>query len=78
MVQQYGFGLRVLCPDVTSFPAVASLMELVWPYTTLSYENVERFKNLVFQFAVISGTEKTVGTILRGQFWGGGGLRGQY
>ena len=66
-VKQYGFGLRLLCPSVTSFPAVSSLMELVWPYTTLSYDNVERFKNLVFQFAVIRGTERTAGTVLRGQ-----------
>ncbi|KAF0312341.1 Soluble guanylate cyclase gcy-35 [Amphibalanus amphitrite] len=66
-IKQYGFGLRLLCPAVTSFPAVSTLMELVWPYTTLSYDNVERFKNLVFQFAVISGTERTVGTVLRGE-----------
>ncbi|XP_037074554.1 soluble guanylate cyclase gcy-35-like [Pollicipes pollicipes] len=61
-VQQYGFGISVLCPEVTSFPAVDQLLELVWPYTTFNYENVERFKNLVFQFAVTKGTAKTRGT----------------
>ncbi|XP_043197242.1 soluble guanylate cyclase gcy-35-like [Amphibalanus amphitrite] len=66
-VQQYGFGIGVLCPEVTSFPAVDELLELVWPYTTFNFENVERFKNLVFQFAVTKGTEKTVGTVLRGE-----------
>ncbi|XP_037094425.1 soluble guanylate cyclase gcy-35-like isoform X2 [Pollicipes pollicipes] len=66
-VKQYGFGIGVLCPSVRSFPAVNDLMDLVWPYTTLSYENVERFKNLVFQFAVTNGTKKTEGTVLRGE-----------
>ena len=67
-VQQYGFGIGVLCPAVTSFPAVSDLLELVWPYTTFNFENVERFKNLVFQFAVTKGTNKTVGTVLRGSY----------